>query len=231
LLPPLCLGCKAEARFLCDACWQATKQYPRFVCPICKKRTLDGRLDNNCRNESALTRYFGAPIPYSDERAKKLIHALKYQRVREIANTLSKILIEFLDKNGFNESIEKYRQHLVIVPVPLYNFRERERGFNQASEIGKQISRYYKIPFAQRALTKHKNTEPQADIENKEDRAKNISGAFSINWSGSDPDQLKNKIVILIDDVYTSGATMRECARTLRKGGVREVWGLTVARG
>lgn len=79
----------------------------------------------------------------------------------------------------------------------------------------------------EQALIKHKNTSKQADIKDKLDRIKNISGAFKC----ISPELVNRKIVILIDDVYTSGATIHECARVLRSSGAREVWGMTVARG
>jgi len=230
-LPKVCLGCKTEGFFVCTECIEEISEYKYLVCPICKKRSIDGRIDKSCRSESGLTRFMGSPLSHSDKSVKKIIHAFKYQHAKEIASPLSEILIEFLNKNNFGKIISEYKSRVIFVPVPLYNFRERERGFNQAIEIGNYLSEYYKIPLEEKVLIKHKNTEPQADVKNKEEREKNIAGAFSINPTGSDPVGLiENKIVILIDDVYTSGATMRECALTLRSAGAAEVWGITVIR-
>jgi ComF family protein len=230
-LPPACLGCKTEGVFICDTCRAKIEEYKYFACPICKRRDIEGRLDKKCRKGSGLSRFLGSPLPYSNELVKKIIHALKYQHAKEIAAPLSRILIAFLDKNGFAECVERRKLKTLVIPVPLYDFRERERGFNQAAELAKMISVNYSIPFSDKAIVRDKNTLPQADIKTKEDRAKNISGAFLFNSSGSDPDELNKKIVILVDDVYTSGNTMRECALTLRKAGAEEVWGMTVARG
>ncbi|MFY9457393.1 MAG: phosphoribosyltransferase family protein [Candidatus Spechtbacterales bacterium] len=230
-------------------------EYKYFVCPICKRRDIAGRLDQKCREESGLVRFMGSPLPYSNELVKKIIYAFKYRRAREIANPLSKILIEFLDKNGFSEYIEKRKLKTLIIPVPLYDFRERERGFNQAAELAKIISANYGLPFSDKAIIRKKNTLPQADIKTREERAKNISGAFSCE----NPEITQNKIAILVDDVYTSGNTMRECALVLKNAGLpdrqaglhdrqtglhdrqtglpagqagaAEVWGMTVARG
>lgn len=184
-------------------------------------------MDQKCRKESGLTRFLGSPLPYSNELVKKIVHALKYQHAKEIAAPLARILIEFLDKNNFAEYIERYKLKTLIIPVPLYDFRERERGFNQATELAKIISDNYGVPFSDKAIMRKKNTLPQADIKNKEKRAKNISGAFSLQ----NPEIIKGKIAILVDDVYTSGSTMRECAQVLRGAGAAEVWGMTVARG
>ena len=88
------------------------------------------------------------------------------------------------------------------------------------------MGEYYKIPV-EKLLRKNRNTLQQAELEQKEKRFSNVLGAFSV----TDTSLRKGKIVILIDDVYTTGATMSECARTLRAAGAKEVWGMTVARG
>jgi len=232
LLPRACLGCKSEGSFLCANCRETIKEYNYFVCPICKRRDVYGRLDLDCREKSGLTRYFGAPLPYRSELVRKLIHNFKYNYAKDIASPLTLILIEFLNKNKFPELISKYKKRALLIPVPMYDFRERERGFNQAAEIARIISEYYSISMSpsgelEQALIKHKNTSKQADIKEKLDRVKNISGAFKCIR----PEFIDNKIIILIDDVYTSGATIHECARVLRSSGASEVWGMTVARG
>jgi len=231
LLPPSCLGCKSEGYFICNNCRGNIEEYNYFVCPLCKKRDVDGHLDKICRDKSGLTRYLGAPLPYRNETVRKLIHAFKYSYAKDIAAPLSNILIEFLDKNKFLELIAKYKNRILIIPVPMYDFNERERGFNQATEIAKIISLKYGIALTNKALLKIKNTSKQADIKEKEKRRENISGAFKCLELVKDQDLLKNKIIILVDDVYTSGATMHECALALRSAGAAQVWGMTVARG
>lgn len=226
LLPQTCLGCKAEGFFLCASCRERIDEYRYFVCPVCKKRSVDGRLDPDCRRECGLTRYLGAPLPYSHELVKKLIHAFKYQRAKKIATPLSQILCEFLDKNGFQNIVAMHARRIHIAPVPLFDFRARERGFNQATEIAKHISNHYNIPLAENLMRKHKYTQPQADIKDKETRATNVAGAFSLRQQ----EFARGKTILLVDDVYTSGATMRECALTLRNAGAAEVWGITVAK-
>lgn len=106
------------------------------------------------------------------------------------------------------------------------SFRERERGFNQAAEIARILARRYNLKLNTALLKKIKNTTNQAGIKKKEDRIKNIEGAFRCK----NPKLVENKIVILVDDVYTTGATMRDCARALRASGAKEVWGITMSR-
>lgn len=227
LLPQTCLGCKTEGFFLCKICQEGIDEYPYFTCPICKQRRVDGRLERKCGRESGLTRFVGAPLPYSDELVKKTIHAFKYQYAKEIAHALSQILCRFLDKNNFPDHIASTKTRMLLTPVPLSDFRERERGFNQASEIARLISPHFDIPLAEKLLRKDAYTRPQADIHDKETRAANIAGAFAV----AHPEEVKGKVILLLDDVYTTGATMRECATVLRGAGAAEVWGLTVARG
>jgi len=227
LLPRTCLGCKTEGFFLCTTCQGNIKEYEYFACPICKQRRIEGRLEGKCVRESGLTRFIGAPLPYSDALVKKTIHTFKYQYVKEIAHPLSVILCRFLDQNSFSDLITPYKTRVLVAPVPLFNFRERERGFNQATEITRLVSAHFDILFAEKLLRKNSYTRPQADIHDKKTRAENIAGAFSVR----SPEEAKGKIVLLLDDVYTTGATMRECATVLRKAGAAEVWGVTVARG
>lgn len=226
LIPPLCVSCKKEGDFVCENCLGDINIYKYFVCPICRKRIYEGTLDKKCAYTSGLKRFLGAPLPYTDKTTKKLLLSLKYSRVKSLVHPLSQILIQFLERNGFSEIIEKNRDRLTIAPIPLYNFRERERGFNQSYEIAKYIGEYYKIPV-EKLLRKNRNTLQQAELEQKEKRFANVLGAFSV----ADTSLVKGKIIILIDDVYTTGATMSECARTLRAAGAKEVWGMTVARG
>lgn len=234
ILPPICLGClakedKVEEFFVCAKCRESIYENKYFICPVCKRRDVYGRLDQNCRKETGLTRFFGTPLYYDDERVRKIIHAFKYQRVKALAKPLAEILIEFLNSNSACNIFRRVSNSAVIVPIPLNSFKERERGFNQAAEIGKLVATHFNLRFEERLLRKIKNTTNQADIKNKEARIKNIAHAFVCHLNDSTK-KLASKKVILVDDVYTSGATMKDCARALRKAGAREVWGVTLAR-
>lgn len=227
LLPKTCLSCNREGLFLCPECREAINEYKYFICPVCKRRNVDGRLDESCREASGLTRYFGSPLPYANETVRKMIHAFKYRYAKDLAEPLSRVLVEFLEKNNFAEFLPKNRTRLLLVPVPLANFRERERGFNQATEIATHLGRHFGFAHSPCALEKPKHTTPQADAKTKEAREKNVAGAYVC----PNPALVSGKTVILIDDVYTTGATMRECATTLRKSGAAQIWGITLARG
>ncbi len=113
----------------------------------------------------------------------------------------------------------------VIVPVPLHVKRLREREFNQSAIIGSIIGKKFGIPVAATALVRHRNTKPQVELDGKE-RKENVIGAFSVE----DRTAIEGKEIILVDDVYTSGSTINECAKVLKKNGADKVYVVTIAR-
>ena len=113
----------------------------------------------------------------------------------------------------------------VIIPVPLHKKRYKERGFNQAALMAKELAELKEIKFENTALIKIKNTIPQTSLM-AGPRASNVKGAFTLKHK----EKIKGKTVILVDDVYTTGATLKECSLTLLKGGVKEVKAVTVAQ-
>ena len=142
-----------------------------------------------------------------------------------------------------------------VVPVPLYWQRKRRRGFNQAELLAAYLGKQLDLPLSTGYLRRIKNTPPQSQVAPKE-RAKNVRGAFKVqepwwcivkglaqlalfrlkgrkikDWNFWTPtNYLKGKTILLIDDVFTSGATVSECARTLKKAGAKEVRIFTIAR-
>lgn len=113
----------------------------------------------------------------------------------------------------------------VLVPVPLHIRRLRERGYNQALILVRELNKRTGIPYQERALVKIKDTPMQTSLKKRE-RGKNLKGVFEVK----DPEAIQGKAVVLVDDVYTTGATVNECARTLLKAGAKQVAALTVAR-
>jgi ComF family protein len=112
-----------------------------------------------------------------------------------------------------------------IIPVPLHPKKKRQRGFNQAQVIAKCLAELMGIELVEKQLAKTRNVPPQTSLE-LEDRKKNVLGVFRVE----NGDKVKEKVVLLVDDVYTTGATIRECSRALRGAGVKEVRAVTLAR-
>ncbi len=116
-------------------------------------------------------------------------------------------------------------ENSLIVPVPLHPKKLRERGFNQSLILAKGISKKFTVSLDFMTLRRHINTEPQISLGKKE-RESNVHGVFSV----TDPDKIKGQRIILVDDVYTSGSTVKECARVLMKNKAAAVAVITLAR-
>jgi ComF family protein len=163
--------------------------------------------------------------PY-EGRLRDIIHAFKYDRRRTLARPLAALMRE-----AGREVLEGAD---AAVPVPLHWWRRRRRGFNQAALLAAGLG----LPVCH-ALRRARHTRAQAGLPAGERRL-NVSGAFRLAWryrsrrlrplAGRAPRRLDGLVVVLVDDVSTTGATRDACARVLREAGVREVRGLTVAR-
>lgn len=151
---------------------------------------------------------------------RRVITKLKYKWVRDVVEEVVEVVVSL----GDYEAVEG--KEWVVVPVPLSGPRERERGFNQASEIGKRWARALGWKYGE-WLVRRRNTRPQVGLSAK-DRQVNVRDAFGLA-KGVDKAMLAGKEVMLVDDVWTTGATMRECAKVLKMSGARVVWGMVVA--
>lgn len=121
------------------------------------------------------------------------------------------------------ERQDRALRRVVVVPVPLAAARRRERGFNQAFELARFVGRRLAVPVLQDALVRVRETLPQGSVF-VDSRRRNVEGAFALGRAGK---ELSGREALLVDDVVTSGATLRECARVLRRdAGVRAVEGI-----
>lgn len=208
LFPKFCLGCKREGEYLCEDC-KGTLEISEFPSPKDQLKNLDGL-------------YF--PLDYKNPLARELIKKFKYEPfIREISKTLTSLILDHFLLIGKNP--QKDFADFLIIPVPLDKKREKWRGFNQAKEIGKNLSQSLKIPLEGNILIKIKKTALQTQL-NKKEREKNVRGAFLVKNS----QVIKGKKILLVDDVYTTGSTLEECARVLKDSGAKEVLGVVVAR-
>ncbi len=148
---------------------------------------------------------------------RQAIHQLKYRNLRALAQPLAELLHRYLVKNPLPAE--------VLVPVPLHAKRLRERGYNQAHLLARELSKLSGLPVVDGCLTRKIESPPQARAETVAERRANVANAFSCRHQ-----RLKDKPVLLIDDVATSGATLDACARAVKAGGASSVWGLVLAR-
>jgi ComF family protein len=150
---------------------------------------------------------------------RQVVHKFKYGRKVSLGKPLGRLMAlgcrEFLDGCRFD----------LIVPVPLHPKRLRWRAFNQSLLLAREIGRAYRVPADPFVLRRDRPTPPQTQLP-EDERRRNVRGVFSLN-----PDRpVEGKSILLVDDVYTSGATVNECSRVLKRGGAREVFVVTLAR-
>jgi ComF family protein len=183
------------------------------ICPECGRGSPMGWTHPGCVKKNGMDGLI-VIYDYQDPVIKEVIKEIKFGFNRD--------LIKRVLKNFKFETGEKFEY---LVPVPLYFYRENWRGFNQAEEIAEAIGDKMKVEVF-KALKRKRKTKQQSLILDREEREKNVKGAFVIKEGVKK--QLKGKKILLVDDVFTSGADMRECTRVLKKGGVEVVWGLAL---
>lgn len=169
--------------------------------------------------------WLSAPLNYNDQIVKRLIWQYKYGFAEEISSIFAHILSICLKKIALNSKLPEFPNNFYLTAIPLTPQKQRWRGFNQSELLAKKISQLTNLTYLP-SLIKTKETEKQMSLKNSQARQKNIENAFSIiNFK-----EIKDKNIILIDDVIASGATLKEAAKTLRKAGAKKVFGLAVSR-
>ncbi len=229
LYPPSCALCRThltDGRALCEPC---DDDLPRLAAPFCKncgeafQGSIEGEFD--CPNCSHLKFHFefARPAMVRDDRTLEMIHRLKYARELHLAKDLGRLAAEAFSDPRLAPALE---EKWPLVPVPLHRRRFQHRNFNQAAEIARELSFLTGLPVLH-GLERIRATEHQTALTRAQ-RLENLRGAFRISRTG-----LKEKPhgVILIDDVLTTGSTVDECAKTLRKAGIPRVCIVTVMRG
>ena len=148
---------------------------------------------------------------------RQAIHQLKYRNLRALVAPLVQLLNDYLIANPMPGE--------VLVPVPLHRKRLRERGYNQSNLLSRELSLLSNLPVVDDCLIRQQHTPPQTRTLTVDERRSNVANAFSCC-----DHRLRDKQVLLIDDVSTSGATLDACAAALKTAGATSVWGLVLAR-
>lgn len=221
IFPKKCVFCRRSGDYLCKRCLSDVKTVEPF-CPVCGKNAVDGATHFGCRRKFGLDGVVSI-WGYSGV-IRKAILRLKYKFTSDLADELSLIAFPYIEKN-FSLSFLKNK---ILVPVPLSSRRERWRGFNQTELLGRIIAKHFGWKFSSNLLLRKKFIRPQTGLGKKE-RSKNIRGNFCVN---SECEELLNKDVqiVVFDDVWTTGSTLREAAKTLKRKGFATVWGFTLAK-
>lgn len=201
-------------RDLCESCTLHLPQLPVNHCPICLWPVPTAEVCGACLTSPPVFTRTIAALRYTFP-VDALIHSLKYQANLAIAPILANLLLQQLETPKSMPDL--------ILPMPLHSIRLRERGFNQAMEISRYVSKQLGITLLPDSCSRIKHTPPQTGLPWK-DRQKNIRKAFSCKMN------LSGKHVALVDDVMTTGATLNELAKVLRKQGACEISNWVIAR-
>lgn len=208
---PLCLKCRAAIVLtkppFCTKCGRQMETDTPELCGECAQRR---RHFDSARSACVY-----------DAVLKECLHKFKYNGDLAFSRLFSDLICEFADSNIDFDWAD------FLVPVPLYHAKERERSFNQSEYLAKALSHRFNVNVLTGNLYRIRPGTPQAQLSHKEERMRNPEGAFMVKV----PEQFKGSYVILIDDVFTTGATADECARILKQAGARKVDVLTLARG
>ena len=238
LFPNLCPSCRSqisEGAALCGTCLNDIDFIENHsVCALCgdplgyfnsrmsagkagAQEPRDSHLCANClKGRYSFDR--ARSIAFYDGPVREIIHALKYEGKLHLGEVLSDILIKHFpaDLGGFD----------LIVPVPLYISKLRNRLYNQSAILASRLARSAGITADVRGLRKTRDTKPQFEIKDEARRRRNVRGAFGVR----DNHPFARKSVLLVDDVFTTGSTSDECAKTLIKSGALRVQVLTLTR-
>ena len=227
VFPSQCISCAAilqpiTEKVFCSACREKIKFLTGSICPICGIMFFDSpsasHLCGNCLEKKPYFSYARAVASY-ETIILNAIHQFKYSRDLSIGILLASLMADF----SFPDL--DFRDYSLIIPVPLHIKKLRKRGFNQSIILADSIGKKWQIPVNFSLLKRCKFTLTQTGL-NKKERQRNIKGAFEVR----DKEKIAGRNIILIDDVYTTGATLNECAKKLIKAGAQKVAVLTLAR-
>jgi len=216
-----CIACNSEQvdpeSGLCAPCLQALSFPQQFICERCGREIEIKGLCADCMQNLPIFDRAMAPLLY-DGVIRHLLHLLKYDNKQYLAIPLARLMAEALPA-------EISTQCTLITCVPLHKSRRRKRGYNQSALLAKELAKKWNLPLHENVLQRMRKTEFQAHMT-RDERLKNMKNVFAASEklpAGS--------VILLVDDIFTTGATVNDCARALKKAGAEKVFVLTVATG
>lgn len=215
LFPPECVQCGEPGTSWCHNCQKKIEVVQKIVCPICGTPGITNGVCVQCKQHPPDMDWLRSWAVYN-ETLKTFIHALKYKNNRSLASTFANAIAEVYKNNPYPIDF--------ITVVPLSKKRTRQRGYNQVALIAKALQSKINLKFQPKAIRRTRNTETQVGKTARE-RAINVIGAFRAN-----PMLVQDKSILILDDVYTTGATLKACTNALKIAGASRIIGITAAR-
>ncbi|MCB0745592.1 MAG: ComF family protein [Ignavibacteriae bacterium] len=213
-LPRICLNCgeaiNTDSNTICEKCFNQLE--------IATPERIKLEFERKFLKEKLVKDFYSAFVFKEDSAIQKMIHGLKYNKNFTIGSYLGIKTAKVL------ENKLKFWQADLIMAIPLHKLRKAERGFNQADIIAKAIGKEVKIKFSKNIIQRIRFTQTQTKL-NLVERKENMNGAFKIRKAKL----VKDKNIILVDDVITTGATVSECAKILLENGAKNIYALSVA--
>lgn len=213
-LPRFCPSCKSSLNFedviICKNCFSKIQ--------IASKERIHREFKRKFQNKNTISDFFAPFVFEINKELQHAIHSLKYQNRYRVGIFLGKVLASgiLLDRPDWKSEL--------IIPVPLHKLKKAERGYNQSFYIAKGLSKILRTRYSDRILKRKKYTESQTMMTLTE-RQENISGAFSIR----NKNEVRDKTILLIDDIITTGATISECGKVLLNAGAKKILAASIA--
>lgn len=223
--PKRCVNCRAFGKYICNDCFTKIQFLDFSKCIECMRPSVSSLTHGKCKKRNSLDGVF-VTAEYKSV-IKKAVYKYKYEPyIYNLARPLSSLMYENLIQNEIFMGTLSTSSNVWITCVPLHEKRLRTRGYNQSEKLAKNLSESLNLRFNPNLIKRTRDTVPQFKLK-KEERTKNIKDAFSLNpkYKG----RLSGKTLFIVDDVFTSGVTLRECGKLLKKGGAKEVYGLVLA--
>lgn len=223
LFPRRCVSCGKIGKYFCQRCIFRIEFVNQPICPVCEKPAIDGMTHPRCKTRYALdglTSFFRYKGPI-----RQAIKLLKYKFVSDLAQEF----IDLIPSSSLHSTIQQCSNLAILIPIPLHSSRLRFRGFNQAEVLGCIFAKRLNISMRTDILKRIRKTVPQVEVKDRKKRLLNMENVFAANQSAIQ--QCDNVTILLFDDVFTTGATLRTAANILKRTGARKVWGIVLAHG
>lgn len=221
VFPKYCVNCRKIGDYICANCFSFISFDVVMICLVCNRQSIDGLTHPGCKTKYAIDGAFCA-VAYKGI-VKKLIYNFKY---KPYLSDLKNCLVELFYESIIQQEIfqKAYESLPIFVAIPLHASRLRKRGYNHAKLLAEGLSKMLNLKLID-ILQRKKNTKSQFGLKLK-DRKKNLKDAFILNTKYL----ILNTNIFLVDDILTTGSTLFEAAKILKRNGAKKVWGLTLAR-